>query len=212
MTSKTTTPEKIEIPEGFVKSRDGSIIHKTQVKDIDKQRDKVMMKIIKRGKQISGELATFKDETLNAVLDFADFSAKQYNAKMGGKKGSMTLFTFDGLYKIELAVSENRAFDERLQVAKSLIDECIQEWMKGSNQNIKALVQDAFKVDKQGQVSVERILGLRRLKIEDERWTNAMAAIADSIQITGSKRYVRLYELDEDTGEYVRISLDAASV
>ncbi len=97
-------------------------------------------------------------------------------------------------------------------MAKSLIDECIHEWMKGSNKNIQALVQDAFKVDKQGKVSVERILGLRRLNIEDERWDRAMDAISDSIQITGSKRYIRVYQRDDASGEYNRISLDAASV
>jgi hypothetical protein len=201
-----------EIPAGYVKDRNGNLVPKDRVKDIDRERDKVVREIIKDASKVSGLIAEFKDNAMQAVADFADHSAAEYGAKLGGKKGNMTLFTFDGSYKVELAVNENQAFDERLQVAKSLIDECIQDWMRGSNKNIQALVQDAFKVDKQGKVSVERILGLRRLNIEDERWDKAMDAISDSIQITGSKRYIRVYQLNEASGEYVRIPLDAANV
>lgn len=208
-----TNPEiKEEIPAGYVKDRNGNLVPRDRVKPIDKERDKVVRGLIKDAEKVSQQIAEFKDKAMQAVADFADRSASEYGAKMGGKKGNMTLFTFDGSHKVELAVNENQAFDERLQVAKTLIDECIHDWMKGSNKNIQALVQDAFKVDKQGKVSVERILGLRRLNIEDERWNKAMDAISDSIQITGSKRYIRVYQLNEATGEYVRIPLDAANV
>lgn len=201
-----------QIPAGYVKDRNGNLVPKDKVKQIDRERDKVVRAIIKDAAKVSRQIAEFKDAAMQAVADFADHSAAEYGAKMGGTKGNMTLFTFDGSHKVELAVNENQAFDERLQVAKSLIDECIHDWMKGSNKNIQALVQDAFKVDRQGKVSVERILGLRRLDIDDERWNRAMDAISDSIQITGSKRYIRVYQLDEATGEYVRIPLDAANV
>lgn len=204
--------EQIEIPAGYVKDRNGHLIPKDKVKEIDRKRDKVVRKLVKDAQAVSKVIGEFKDEAMQAVADFAELSANEYGAKLGGTKGNITLYTFDGSHMIKLAVNEHRAFDERLQAAKSLIDECIHEWMKGSNHNIQALVQDAFKVDKQGKVSVERILGLRRLDISDERWANAMKAISDSIQITGSKRYLRVYRRDDATGEYLPIPLDAASV
>ncbi|PHR19274.1 MAG: sulfate transporter [Hoeflea sp.] len=212
MTSAATVAPTTEVPAGYVQDRNGNLIPKDRVKPLDRERDKVVRKLIKDAKAVNEVIAEFKDKAMAAVADFGEHSAQAYGAKIGGQKGNITLFTFDGAFKIELAVNENRAFDERLQVAKSLIDECIHEWMKGSNKNIQALVQDAFKVDKQGKVSVERILGLRRLNIEDERWDRAMDAISDSIQITGSKRYIRVYQRDDASGEYNRISLDAASV
>ena len=200
------------IPPGYVKDRNDHLIPKDKVKPLDRERDKVVRKLIKDAQGVNEVIAEFKDKAMVAVADFADRSASEYGAKIGGRKGNIKLHTYDGAYRVELAINENRSFDERLQVAKSLIDECIHEWMKGSNHNIQALVQDAFKVDKQGKVSVERILGLRRLKFDDERWVRAMDAIADNIHVTGSKRYIRLYQRDDATGEYVRIPLDAASV
>jgi hypothetical protein len=74
-----------------------------------------------------------------------------------------------------------------------------------------AIVNAAFATDKEGNISASRVLGLRRLDIQDATWKKAMDAIADSLQIVGSKSYIRVYERTEN-GEYRPISLDVASV
>ena len=48
-----------------------------------------------------------------------------------------TLYT--SRYKILRAVQETLTFDERLQAAKSLIDECLAEWTQGARSEIRAL-------------------------------------------------------------------------
>ncbi len=205
------TTETTEIPAGYKQDRQGNLVPKDRVKPIDLDRDKVVQKIARKAKKLSGTIATFKDDAFADVADFVDRSAEKYNAQQRGVKGNMSLFSFDGQYRLDIAINENRTFDERLQTAKSLIDDCIHEWMKGSNKNIQAIVDHAFQVDKQGKVSVERILGLRTLDINDDRWKSAMDAISDSIQISGSKKYIRLYERLGDSEEYSRIPLDAAN-
>jgi hypothetical protein len=127
-------------------------------------------------------------------------------------KGNVTLTSFDGRFKVERAVAESLVFDERLQVAKEIIDKCVHRWAKGSNKNIQALVNHAFQVDKAGNVSTARVLSLRQIAIEDEDWERAMTAIADSMRATASKSYLRFYERNDATGEYVAISLNAATV
>lgn len=102
-------------------------------------------------------------------------------------------------------------FDERLQVAKQLIDECLTDWTKDSNDNIKALINQAFQVDKEGKVSTSRVLALRSLDINDAKWDRAMDAISDAIQVTDTKEYIRFYERD-DAGAYHQISLDFSNV
>lgn len=66
-------------------------------------------------------------------------------------------------------------------------------------------------MDKEGNLSTARILGLRRVDIQDDRWQRAMQAISDSVQVVGSKDYVRFYERDS-LGKYQPISLDMAVV
>ena len=113
------------------------------------------------------------------VSDFIDRSLAQYEVQHGGKKGNVTLISFDGRYKVVRQIQESLVFDERLMAAKALIDECIQVWSKGSNAHIKLLVNDAFQVDQAGKINTGRVLGLRRAKIDDEKWQRAMAAIGD---------------------------------
>jgi hypothetical protein len=54
------------------------------------------------------------------------------------------------------------------------------------------------------------VLGLKRLNIRDEKWQRAMQAIADSVQVSGSKPYIRIYERIGDTDQFKPISLDVA--
>ncbi|WP_337050261.1 DUF3164 family protein, partial [Serratia fonticola] len=72
-------------------------------------------------------------------------------------------------------------------MAKDIIDECVMEWSEGANANLRAIIFDAFEVDKAGKLSVSRILSLRRIKIDDPRWLTAMEAISESLQVAVSK-------------------------
>ena len=65
---------------------------------------------------------------------------------------------------------------------------------------MRALVESAFQVNKDGQVSAARILGLRRVKISHPRWADAMKALSDSIQPLYSKAFVRIYKRDANGG------------
>ena len=94
---------------------------------------------------------------------------------------------------------------------EDIIDECLQEWSAGANQNLVAIIQDAFEVDRDGKLNTGRILSLRKHKIDDERWTRAMQAIADSIIVSGTKAYVRFLVKDEE-GRMVSIPLDLAAL
>ena len=84
------------------------------------------------------------------------------------------------------------------------------EWSEGSRPELKALIERAFNVDKEGNLNTSRILGLRRVEIQDSRWQNAMQAISESVQVVSSKAYVRLYERVGETDQYVPIALDVA--
>jgi len=190
----------------------GHLVPVDQVKDIDMARNDLVLDIVASFKQQQQKLATLKGNVLGEISAFVEMSAEQYGAKLGGKKGNVSLLSFDGSYKLTLQVSEYITFDERLQVAKSLIDECIHDWSNGADSKILVLVNDAFQVDKEGNVSTSRILGLRRLKIDDSKWLQAMQAIADSMTCAGSKTYIRAYQRVGQTDQWKVISLDFAAL
>ncbi len=189
----------------------GRLVPISMVSDIDRQRDEIVREIAAAAKDLQESMRRFKLQAMGDVQAFVDLSAEKYGVKMGGQKGNVTLITYDGRYKIQVAISEHLAFDERLQAAKKLIDECLTDWTGDSRDEIKTIVLDAFQVDKEGRINTGRILGLRRLAINDQRWARAMQAIADSMQVVGSKTYLRIYERSAD-GKYSQVALDFAAL
>lgn len=200
------------IQPGYVKDARGRLVPESMVKPIDQLRDQTIHSRITEAKKLQTQMAGFKNRAFTDIAAFVEASNEQYGVKVRGTKGNISLITFDGRYKIVRQIAEHIQFSEQLQAAKELIDECIREWTEGSNDKIKALINEAFQVDKEGNVNTGRILALRRLAIEDPKWSTAMRAIVDSIRVTGSKPYVRLYERDEQTEEYRAISLDLAVI
>jgi hypothetical protein len=194
---------------GYMQDSQGRFVPEDKIKDIDKLRDQTVKEMVEKALKMRDSLARFKAEIRDDLVSYLSLSAEKYGRKFGGKKGNITMSSYDGSLRITVDVNKVIYFDERLQIAKELIDDCITRWARGSSSEIRALVTDAFQVDKQGSVNTARILGLRRLDIDDPQWKQAMEAIGDSIQIAGTKEYVR-FHIRDDRGAYQPISLDFA--
>jgi hypothetical protein len=181
------------------------------VSEIDKLRDQTVRRIADEAMKMKDVLAAFKQRIRDDIYTFVELSANQYGKSWGGKKGNITLSTFDGKYRLVIAMDDQIVFDERLQVAREIIGGCLDRWSDGARPEIRMLVNDAFQVDKTGKINTARVLGLRRLEIHDSDWQKAMRAITESIQVSGSKQYLRFYERNEN-GEYRQIPLDVAAL
>lgn len=202
----------IQIPAGHRRDHMGRLVPEQQIKPIDLARDQLVREIVCKARETNALLAEFKAGVFQDIEAFVDLSAEQYGVRLGGQKGNVSLQSFDGRYKVLRAVQENITFDERLKAAKALIDECLKDWTATARDELKTIVQDAFRVDQAGNIRVAQVLGLRRLNIDDARWLRAMTAIGDAIQVVGSKSYVRVYERIGDTNQYRQIPLDVSAV
>ncbi|WP_137972382.1 DUF3164 family protein [Pseudomonas sp. F(2018)] len=201
-----------EVQAGFWQDAQGRLVPVGMVKPVDQERDSLVRELVKGAVDLNSKMAQFKAKAFGDVRAFIEMSFEEYGAKVGGKKGNVTLLTFDGRYKLQIAVQDSISFDERLQAARSLIDECLAEWTEGARPEVVTLVNDAFRTDTKGEIRTARVLALRRLEIADERWQRAMKAIGEACLVTSSKEYLRLYERIGDSDEYLPISLDMASI
>ena len=196
----------------YMEDGQGRLVHIDQVKEIDKTRDGLVLHLVQNALELQKKMSAFKERAMSEIDSFVDLSAMEYDVKLGGKKGNLTLYTFDMKYKVQVQISEYLVFDERLQVAKKMIDECLTTWTKGGRSEIKTIINDAFSVDQEGRINTKRILALRRLDIIDPLWLKAMLAISDSLQVTGSKSYMRIYKRIGKDGQWQNITLDMAAL
>lgn len=196
----------------YIEDAQGRLTPVSAIKPIDLKRHETVTSIMKDTFAERVRLIEFKRGIWMRVQEFLAESAKDSGArKYGGSKGNVTLTSFDGKYKVMVAVNDTIQFNEKLQVAKQLIDRCIANWSAGANENLRAIVDDAFNVGKSGLVSTSRVLGLRRLNIKDATWKKAMDAISESMQVASSKTYMRFYERMQD-GSYRQIPLDVSAL
>lgn len=189
----------------------GRLIPARLMKAVDLLEDQLARRLVERAESLSATLRAFKGGVFDDVGAFLAILADEYGAKRGGQKGNLTFTSYDGKVKVQVAVADRLTFGAELQVAKTLIDECIGDWSQDANANILVLVDHAFRVDKEGQVSRESIFALRRVSIDDPRWVRAMEAIADSIKVAGTKTYVRFYRRDHPESPWRAIPLDLAN-
>lgn len=200
------------VPPGYMKDAIGRLTPVELVSDLDKMRDKVVRDLALSALDVNAMLKHFKKLAFSEIAALVELSFERYGAKVGGLKGNVTLMTYDGQYKIVRQVQETLRFDERLQAAKALINELVLEWSADSRPEIKVLVNDAFSVNREGYVQTDRVLSLLRLEIKDEKWLRAMDAISESLQVVGSRSYVRVYQRVGMTDKYQAIALDISSV
>lgn len=201
-----------KIPDGFREDAQGRLVPESTIRPIDLQRDELVREIVAGARHVSEALADFKGRAFGDIEAFVQMSAEEYGVTIGGNKGNIQLVSFDGRYKVLRAKADEIQFDERLQAAKALIDQCLDEWSEGARPELKTMIHAAFEVDKAGNINTGRILSLRRYQIEDERWKSAMKAIGEAVQVVGSRAYLRVYERVPGTDKYVSIPLDISGV
>lgn len=202
-----TNTEKQTKERMLVDGRGREIPAKVIDRDIIK-RDAVVRKVVERAIRMHEKLEAEKHRITQELEDYLSELAKANNLEW---KGNAILFSFDESQKVEVRYKENIRFGVELQLAKQKIDECLKEWTSDSNVNLRAIINEAFQVDKKGEIAKYRILALRRYNIKDPTWKEAMELIDKAIQVTSTKQYVAFYQKDKDKS-YEQIILNFSAI
>ncbi|KEG17066.1 hypothetical protein H705_00959 [Bartonella bacilliformis Cond044] len=194
----------------YMKDARGALVPMSMIRPVDLLEDETVRKIMTYAKELSAQVARFNSYTITDLNDFDNLLAQDYGVQRRGKKGNCTYQSFDGLQRIKVQVQESVDLGPQLQIAKSLLDECLNEWSANARPEIRAIITRAFNTDKEGKVNRGEILMLLRLDISDPRWQEAMRAIRESIRVTSSKEYVRFYERDTLESAWRPVTIDMA--
>ncbi len=173
------------------------------------KRDTLVSRVMGRAERLHDKI-TYEKQKLAADIDkYLQKTAEQYGENW---KGNAELVSFDGKYKVEVRNRERIEFDEKLQVAKQKIDECLKRWTEDSNVNLQAVINEAFQVDKKGEIAKHRILALRKYNIKDKNWKQAMDIIDEAIQVTSTKQYIAFYKRKSPNKPFELISLNFSAI
>ncbi|WP_436204406.1 DUF3164 family protein [Astrobacterium formosum] len=195
----------------YMRDGAGRLVPLETVNPRDKLTDEQVRKIMDFARKLSAQIKRFKDHTFDDLNALQALFDQEYGAKAGGPKGNVSFVSFDGTLKVQVQIADQIVFGPELQAAKKLVDECLVEWGAESRPEMRAVVNRAFAVEKEGQIDRAAMFSLLRLDIVDERWMRAMDAVRGSIRVMGSKAYVRFYERDAADGAWRAVTIDLAA-
>lgn len=207
----TTTTENT-VPAGYMQDSRGRLVPEDQVREQDKLRNQVVLDLISQAQEINRALKCFKQTALSDIADVIQIAADRWDVDLGGKKGNISLSSFDGQYRVQRVYAERISFTEELEAAKELFGRCLDRWTEDADTNVRALIDRAFRPNKAGQIRTAELLGLLRLEIDDPEWKQACDALKQSISVDGSTVYIRVYERVGGSDNYRHIPLDLAGV
>ena len=194
----------------YMNTSDGGMMPVELIRPLDVLKDGVVRKVLGYGIALSHQVSRFLGHTFADISGLEALMAQEYGAQLGGKKGNITLYTFDGLYKLEVRVQSRLDFGPELQIAKALFDECLNEWSADTRAELRAIVMRAFNSDDGGKISRASIFVLLRTESDDQRWQNAVRAIRDAMIVIGSKTYVRMWMRPRHDAAWNSVTIDLA--
>ena len=202
-----TTPET----QTHMRNAIGQDVPVHMVKEVDKMREALVRDIANAFLEVSGKLSALKKRATDDLEAFLAISAQRFGTDLGGKKGNVTIYSYDGKIKIVRNIQDSIVFDEGLAAARELIDQYLDSLMQGVPGEVRKLIDRAFRPNSAGRISTSAVLGLRSLDINDERWITAMHAIEESIKVVNSKAYIRVF-IRDDKGNWQPVKVDFAAL
>jgi hypothetical protein len=105
----------------FMTDSQGRQVPVAMIKEIDILRDQTVRTIAKEAAEMKSGLMDFKNRIRDAIMTFVERSAKEYDVKWGGKKGNISLTSYDGQYKLIIAMNDNLIFNVLLHTGKNRV-------------------------------------------------------------------------------------------
>ncbi len=193
-------------------NRNGRFVQPSTINKAMKKRDKVVCKIMKRTEALNVKMAEHKAWVKAEIEAYMTWLKAHADVTDVETKGNMTLSDYANLQAVEISVNDIIVFDERLNLAKGIIDKCLRKWTGESNVNIKAIVDEAFNVDKKGSVNKMMIMRLLGIEIKDADWVKAMNMIRESIAIGGTRKYLAFRKRSSCEDEFKAMNLNFSSM
>lgn len=184
------------------------------VKPYDRKRDRIARRIAAEWQEEEVRLRALKARTFDLVAHLQIEAANAADVpELGGREGYIQFRSFDGLITIRLDNAKRTEFDERLQLAQTLIMEAVHELSAGEHEaDLVEIATRAFQPRKGGALDMQRIRDLRSYNVKHPKWVKACEIISECERVIGHRRYIRVTVKSTRDAEARAICLDVASL
>jgi hypothetical protein len=198
----------------YLKNARGGLDPECIIPAIDLLRDETVEEVMREAFQLQRLVQFKRDELFERVSAFLEVSKQEHDANYGGAKGNVTLTSYDGLLQVKISIGEHRTFNEKIQTAKSLIDEYLGEITAGGDvsADIKVIILEFFNVGKHGKVDLNLLNRMKRWEITHPKWKAGIDAIDKAVDVIGKSKYIRFYHRATTEDKFEMLNMDFSKV
>ena len=200
------------IPEGYMQNSRGDLVREKNVKDIDKIVDQSVTTLAQQARELSMSLTKFKRLALDDIRELIKIAGEKYGASLGGDKGNITLYSYDGRYKVQRTFAARMTFNIEMKAAESLFDKYLEAISASAENDIRVLINATFRSSRGDKLRTAELLRLLSYDIQHPDWIKACEALKNSIMVDGATVYIRVYERVNDSEAYRIIPLNITDV
>lgn len=190
----------------------GAAVPLRHVSKYDRTRDAMVRRIYGRFDKARKALEKVMAESLSDLDAVA--KARGEAGIEAGTKGNLQVSSFDGLITVGLNVRYDIHLDERAVRARELMFACARRIAEKLNPEeaklLEVLIDEAFQPTRSGALPVARVLSLMRREVNDRDWKEAKQLLADSMETSRGKSYLRVEARPDRQHDPVPVRLDIA--
>lgn len=155
-----------------------------------------------------------KQRLFGKAEEYVEALLSEYKAKKRqGSRGTFTAESLDSCFKVDLSVADFRRVNSDIIAAQALMAEVLDDITSDINPNVRALLSAAFEPDERtGRVNVDRLRSVRKAKVSHPRWPEVLQAVANSIDVAGSRPYLRFYWRETRDKDWQPITLQFSAL
>jgi|JFJP01.1.fsa_nt_gi hypothetical protein len=171
-------------------------------------RDRLVKQSIAEAKKRANEQQLYHQDMIASISEFFRLSAEEHHAKPLGEESGVDMVSIDGLMRIKLVRAKSATANEKLMIAKAMLEELVAKRGANIEPFFKTLVFAAFETSATGQMRLDKVIELRGMKCEYPEWRSIKEALDAAIEYVFKKRYVVFYERESAKDSWKQIPLN----
>lgn len=202
-----TATTELKKTDETIKDSQGRLCPVSMFSDVQIARDRLIKQQVSEAIRRAAELDIYHKDLIMEITEFFRISAAEHGTKGLGDEDGATMTTINGLMKIKLVKAKSAIANEKLMIAKGLLEDMVEK--RGSNLEpfFKTLALSAFETTATGQMRIDKVVELKSLRCEYPEWIEIKNALEQAIEFVFKKRYVVFYIRQSIKDDWQQLSL-----
>jgi hypothetical protein len=174
---------------------------------VDVAREQMVANLFEMALKLQEVIVSEKQKMYQLIHDFLENGTGEAGVDIQAIE-SITFTSYSGDRQIQIRRAERIDYNEQLNQAFRLLNDCLTEWTSGGNHELRALVQQVISAGKKGKIDHAMLLRLQRVNSTHATFLMAQNLIKASIITNMAKQYLSFRQREGIEARWQTVSLN----